>query len=205
MKADLRSGDGPEREGLRSILRQWDVPAPPPEIEEDLRRTFGRRRAKGRPVLWLTLAAAAVLAALAVWRVEVGERAATPASPERPVAAATPIRPTPTAEPARSRHPDSVMAFPVQRPRRPDPAPREAEVVVEPGQGRLLAELEGKLRGVRQAAPGTSIPWIADGPADQPATIGAAEAADVPRYEGEWETVEAEWPYVHRSRPTGGR
>ena len=79
------------------------------------------------------------------------------------------------------------------------------EVIVEGGQGRLLAELEWALRGVRQAAPGTSVPRIDDGPADQPASIAAAEAAEVPRYQGDWETVEAEWPYVHRSRPAGGR
>jgi hypothetical protein len=59
MKANLRPGpeDGPEREALRAFLRQWHVPGPPPDIEEDLRRTFRRRRSGRRPVVWLALAA----------------------------------------------------------------------------------------------------------------------------------------------------
>jgi hypothetical protein len=78
--------------------------------------------------------------------------------------------------------------------------PREAEVIVEAGQGRLLVELGRKLRNVRPV-PETSIPGLVETSAGPPATIGAGEQADVPAYRGEWETVAGEWPYVHRSRP----
>jgi hypothetical protein len=55
MKAKLRPGpeDGPEREALQAFLRQWDVGGPPPDLEEDLRRAFRRRRSGRRPVVWL--------------------------------------------------------------------------------------------------------------------------------------------------------
>jgi len=206
MKADLRSGDGPDRRELRSFLRQWDVPSPPPEIEEDLRRTFRRRREKGRPALWLSIAAA--LALLALWRIGREDRAATPAPTERPVAVASPLPPPPEAVEAgraRSSAPGaggpSSPAPVAQRHRRQTPAPREAAVIVEPGQARLLVELGRKLRDVRQPPPGNSIPGIGQTSAGPPATIGAGEQTDVPEYRGEWETLAGEWPYVHRSRP----
>jgi hypothetical protein len=162
MKADLRSGDGPERHDLRSFLRQWDVPSPPPDIEGDLRRTFRRRRAaKGRPSLWLSLAAAAALAVVALWRIEWHDRVATPAPTERPVAVASPLPPPPeTAEAGRPRSSAPGAGEPsppepvAHRHRRQIPAAREAEVIVEPGQARLLVELGQKLRDVRQAAAG---------------------------------------------------
>jgi hypothetical protein len=206
MKADLRTGGGDEGGDLRSFLREWDVLSPPPEIEEDLRRTFRRRRAKGRPALWLSIAAAA-LALLALWRIGREDRAATPAPTERPVAAVSPALPPPeTVETGRPRSAAPAAGEPsspapvAQRHRRQTPAPREAAVIVEPGQARLLVELGQQLRDVRQAAPGTSIRGIG-GTSAAPATIGVGEQTDVPVYRGEWETLAGEWPYVHRSRP----
>lgn len=205
MKAELRSGDGPEREDLRKVLRQWHVPPPPPEIEDDLRRTFRRRRAKGRPALWLSIAAA--LALIAVWRIGVNGRAVTPA-PSRPAAALASPPPPPTeavdvGRPGSASRPAGRPSAPfsaARHPGEPAPAPRQAEVIVEPGQGRLLAELGSSLRDMRQAAPGTSMPRIEAGASDQRAAFAAAEEADVPEYRGGWETVAGEWPYVHRSR-----
>jgi len=81
MKANLTPGpkDGPEREALRAFLRQWNVGAPPPDLEEDLRRTF-RRRSVRRPAVWLALAAGIALVALSQV-----VRTQRPAPPARPV------------------------------------------------------------------------------------------------------------------------
>jgi hypothetical protein len=94
----------------------------------------------------------------------------------------------------------------VREHRRRTAAPADAEVIVEPGQAELLAELGRQLRGVRQAALGTTTPRIEVVRADAPATpVPALQATDVPRYRGDWETVAVEWPLVYRSVPTGGR
>jgi len=214
MKTELRSGDGPEREELRSFLRHWDVPEPPPEIEEELRQTFRRRHARRRPALRLALAAAAALAVLALWWAGTKGRAVTPAPSGRPIAAATPLPPSPAAVaaavPLAARSSSALTAgssaSATGRQRRPSPSPRPAEVVVEPEQARLLADLGRKLRDVRAAAPATSVPRVEVVSADRPPTpILAVVATDVLRYRAGWETVAGEWPSVQRSVPITGR
>jgi hypothetical protein len=207
MRADRKPGSGgvPERESLRSILRHWEVPGPPREIEEELRRTFRRRRSSRRRTLWLS--AAAGLTLLVLWQIKPSGRPLPPALPERPIAVASPSPPPPTtvkADGAGNPAPPSLS--PVREHRRPTAAPADAEVIVEPGQAELLAVLGRQLRGVRQAAPGTTTPRIEVVRADAPATpVPTLQATDVPRYRGDWETVAVEWPFVHRSVPTGGR
>jgi hypothetical protein len=207
MKADLRWEDGPEREELRTTLRHWKVPGPPPEIEEDLRRTFRRRRARGRRALWPSIAAATVLALLAVWRIGVKDRPATTAPTGRAAAVPTPSPRRPTAV-AVGRSPSSApvglepaAAVGAVRLPRPTRAQAEVEVIVEPGQAGLLAEFGRTLRTVRQAAPGTPVPRIEGASRETPVALAGASATDVPTYRGDWETVAGEWPLVHRSRP----
>ena len=214
MKANLKpgGGDGPGGEELRSFLRHWVVPGPPPEIEEGLRRTFRRRRAKGRPALWIPLATAAALALLAVWRIGMKDRPVAPAPAERTVAVATPAPPAPAAvgpapppsAPAPGRPYAAVSAA---RPsRRPTPAPPEAEIVVEPGQAQGLAELGRRLRDVLQGVPGTTVPRVETlSAAAATSPIPAVGATDVPVYQAEWGAVAGEWPFVHQSVPTSGR
>jgi hypothetical protein len=207
MKANLTPGpeDGPERETLRAFLRHWHVPGPPPDIEEDLRRTFRRRRRSGRrPIVWLALAAGLALVALS----QVVPR--RPAPPERRVAVASP-RPAlpvpPESNPMASRA--GVAAAPAQsaRVRRaPVPSPTELEVIVEPGQAELLAQFGRELRTVQQEATGTTPPRIETVPADaREASIPQMPATDAPAYRATWETVAGEWPFMHRSVPDSGR
>ena len=210
MKANLKpgGGDGPGGEELRSFLRHWVVPGPPPEIEEGLRRTFRRRRAKGRPALWIPLATAAALALLAVWRVGMKDRPVAPAPAERTVAVATPAPPAPAAvEPAPPPSAPAPGKPSAARPsRRPTPAPREAEIVVEPGQAQGLAELGRRLRDVLQGVPGTTVPRVETlSAAAASSPIPAVGATDVPVYGAEWEAVAGEWPFVQQSVPTSGR
>jgi hypothetical protein len=87
-------------------------------------------------------------------------------------------------------------------------APRlsKRDVIVEPGQADLLVEFGRKLRGMRQAVPGTAMPRIETLPAYAPeAPIPAMGALDLPPYRAEWETVAGEWPLVHLSKPGMGR
>ncbi len=208
MKANLTPGpeDGPEREALRAFLRQWHVAGPPPDIEEDLRRTFRRRRSGRRPVVWLALAAGLALVALSQ-AVPTGR----PVPPERRVAVASP-RPAPSGaarvRSGRAPGPD-VAAAPAAPPRvrrAPVPSPTEHEVIVEPGQAELLAQLGRELRAVQQEATGTTPPRIETVPADAPeAPIPQMRATDAPAYRATWETVAGEWPFVHRSVPGSGR
>jgi hypothetical protein len=183
-------GDGPERDELRAMLRHWPAPQAPPEIEDALRREFRRRRSRSRPALWISLAAAATL--LVAWQVRRGDQPSRPASPRAPVAAAPSPAPRHlTAEPDRVPGSRSAAAETGRARRRPSPAPKEPEVVVEPAQAELLAELSRKMWGKRQAVPGTTIPEMPEG--------------DVPGYREEWETVAGEWPLVQQSVPIGGR
>jgi hypothetical protein len=199
------SGDGPEREALRALLRQWHVPGPPPNLEGDLRRTFRRRRSSRRPVVWLVLAAG--LALLALSQVLPTGR---PVPPERPVVAASP-RPAPSAPPETSptvgRAEVAAAPVPPARVRRaPVPSPTEPEVIVEPGQAELLVQFGRELRTVQQEARGTTPPPIETVPADAPeAPIPQMPATDAPPYRATWETVAGEWPFVHRSVPDSGR
>ncbi len=192
MKAEARpdAGDGPERDELRAILRQWRVPEAPPEIEDQLRLSFRRRRSPRRRALWISLAAG--LTMLAAWQMRSPDRPSRPASPQAPVAAVPSL-----AEPLRTVEPDRVsgstpaVAEQGRVRRRPVAAPKEPEVVVEPDQAALLAELVRTWSGTRQAAPGTAIPQMPE--------------VEVPRYLEEWQTVAGEWPLVQQSDSLGGR
>ncbi len=209
MKANLTPDpeDGPEREALRAFLRQWPVPGPPPDIEEDLRRTFRRRRRRSgrQPVVWLALAAG--LALLVLSQVVPKGR---PVAPERPVVVASP-RPAPTlvpeSSPIMSRAGVAAAPAPSARVRRARvPAPAEHDVIVEPGQAELLAQLGRELRTLQQEAPRTTSLRIGTVPADaQEASIPRMPATDAPAYRATWETVEGEWPFVHRAVPGSGR
>jgi hypothetical protein len=77
--------------------------------------------------------------------------------------------------------------------------PARNEVVVEPGQAELLAELARQWRNARQAGPGLSLPRIEVLPADAPpSAILQAQARDeVPEYRTRWKDVESEWPFAH--------
>jgi hypothetical protein len=208
MKANLTPGpeDGPEQEALRALLRQWHVSGPPPDIEDDLRRTFRRRREPARrPVVWLALAAGIALVVLS--QVVPTRR---PAPPEAPVVAASPrpARPTPPESgPTVSRGDVAAAPVPPARGHRAAvPRAAEREVIVEPGQAELLAQLGRELRTVQQEAPRTTLLRIETVPADATeAAIPQMPATDAPAYRATWETVEGEWPFVHRSVPASGR
>jgi len=208
MKANMTPSpeDGPEREALRAFLRQWHVAGPPPGIEEDLRRTFRRRRRSGRrPVVWLALAAGLALIALSQ---VVPTRRQMP--PERPVVVASPP-PAPSLPPESSpivgrADVAAAVALPARVRRTPVPLPTEHEVIVEPGQAELLAQLGREVRTVQQEATGTTPPRIETVRADAPeAPIPLMQATDAPAYRARWETVAGEWPFMHRSVPDSGR
>jgi len=176
MKQDtkLDRGDGPERDELRAQLRRWTVPAAPPQIEDALRREFRRRRSRRRGALWVPLAAAATLiVAWQMWSTDVPHRSLSPQPPV--VVLPSPEVPLPTAEPERVSAPTPTVAEAGRTPRRSIPEPKEPEVVVEPDQAELLAELSRRTWGVRHALPGT--------------TISAMSEAEPPQYRGEWAAV----------------
>ena len=186
------SGGGPERDELRAMLRHWHVPGTPPEIEDALRREFQRRRSPRRRALWVSLAAGVTL--LVTWQMRPPDLPVRPASPQAPLAAApSPVPPPLTVEPERNPGSTSVAADSgrVRRPSSPAPPEAEPEVIVEPAQAELLAELGRKLWGTRQAVPGTTIPQMPE--------------VEAPRYRAEWEPVAGEWPLVHRFVPIIGR
>ena len=202
MKVNLTPGpeDGPEREALRAFLRHWHVAGPPQDIEEDLRRTFRRRRSGRRPVVWLALAAGLALVVLSQ-AVPTGR----PLPPERPVAAAPPQLALP-APPPSDRGADrtaEVAAARTPRARRaPDSSPGERDVIVEPGQAELLAQLGRRLRDVRDAIPGTAVPRVETLPAGAPdLPIPDMRVTDLPLHRNQWEEIAGEWPSVYRSVP----
>jgi len=192
MKEDAKPdwGDGPERDELRAMLRHWRAPQAPPEIEDALRREFRRRRSHRRRALWASLAAAATL--IVAWQMRSADLPLRSPSPEAPVTVAPSLAtPRQTVEPNRVSDSTPAVGEPARARRRPRPAPKEPEVVVEPAQAELLAELSRKMWGTRQAVPGTTIPEMPEG--------------DLPRYREQWETVAGEWPLVQQSVPIGGR
>ncbi len=202
MKADRGfdgGDDGGGPEDLRTILRQWRAPAPSPEIEEELRRTFRRRRSSGRRRVWLALAASLlVVAALALLLNESMRAPGRLAERPTPPLVSSPAPPPPVA-PERAAIPGPAHATPAPAKRSPKvPLPRN-EVIVEPGQAELLAELARQWRNVRQAGPGLSLPRIEVLPADAPpSAILQAQAKDeVPEYRTRWKDVESEWPFAH--------
>lgn len=199
MKADAKrdSGGGPERDELRELLRHWQVPGAPPEIEDDLLREFRRRRAPRRRALWFSLAACVTL--LVTWQLRSVDAPVRPADPPVPAAvgpgpvaaAASPPSPAQVVDRDRASGSTSV-AVTRARTRRPATPPlTEPEVVVEPAQAELLAKLGRELWETRQAAPGT--------------TIQQLPHVELPRYRAEWETVAGEWPAVQQSVSNSGR
>jgi hypothetical protein len=97
-----------------------------------------------------------------------------------------------------------VAAAPAHAPRArraPDSSPSERDVIVEPGQAELLAQLGRRLRDVREAMPGAAVPRAETLPAGAPdLAIQEVWATELPQYRGEWETVAGGW-LVHRSGP----
>jgi hypothetical protein len=187
------SGNGGEPDELREILGQWKVPGPPREIEDDLRRTFRRRRGRRPPVIWLALAAS--LALLLVHQVTLSGR--PPVVAERPLPNTLP--PTPLVEASLETRATPAPAPRVQR--AAVAAPVGNAVIVEPRQAELLAEFARQLQGARQALPGVSLPQIEAVAADAPPPqIQAAQTQNtVPQYRNHWESVGNEWPFLHRS------
>jgi hypothetical protein len=202
MKTDLTRGSrgDPEREALRSMLRDWQVPGPPADLEQDLRRAFRQRRRPSRPrVLWLALAAGLTLVVLS--RVVPTRQTVPSASPKGPGALIASPLPAPAAPPVSVgsvvRAPDvAVAATHAPRARRaPDSSPGDHDVIVEPGQAELLAQLGRRLGDVRQAMPGTAIPRV------ETLAAGAAElevqdvrVGGLLPHRSQWETVASEWP-----------
>lgn len=205
MKADRRfrsEGDGGGgSQDLRPLLRLWSAPLPPPEVEEQLRRTFRRGRAKRR-LAWLAVAASLAIAtslALLFLRAsptEVPGRIAQrppqvmPSAPPSPVAAPHPVG---------TRGPEEALPASPKRVRTVRPAVKE--VIVEPGQAALLLQLARQLNGTRQASPGLPPPPIVVVPADAPPSpIRKAQTHDsVPPHRDHWKKVESQWPFVHWS------
>jgi len=210
VKADLRRNPsgGPE-EPLRSILRRWDAPPPPADLEADLRRAFRRRRPWRRGKSWLALSA--VLALLALWPAARRE-AVTTSDPE--VARVPPPPPAVVVPPA-PMEPSPVVPAPrvADRPRGAARA-EAAGVIVEPRQAELLVQLgEGLQRRrpsatVFSGAPITVVSAV-------PVTVVPAGAPETPtlagrgtgvsRYQGDWERVFGVWPPVQISAPIMGR
>lgn len=192
MKQDATrdEGAGPERDELRAMLRHWRAPQAPIEIEDALLWEFRRRRLYRRRALWVPLAAAAAL--IVAWQMRSADLPLRSPSPEAPVSVAPSLAtPRRTVEPDRVSDSTPAVGEPARARRRPSPAPKEPEVVVEPAQAQLLAELSRRMWGTRQAVPGTTIPEMPEG--------------DVPRYREQWETVAGEWPLVQQSVPIGER
>jgi hypothetical protein len=205
MAVDLKpsSEDGPERETLRSILREWEVPAAPPEIEEELRRTFRRRRPRSRRALWLSLAA--VLALLAVSRIAWKEGPVAPAPPE--LSTPRPM-PPPIARERAVRLPPQPPPPPAGRPRaspRPGPRPAAADVIVEPRQAEMLVELAERLRDLEPAPAVLSSTPVEVVPADAERSIPEVPVTEVPRYRAGWERIPGVWPLAQLSAPTTRR
>jgi hypothetical protein len=204
---DLPRWGGPPDQ-LRTILRGWRAPVPPPGIEDDLRRAFRRRR---RPARTLALSGLAVAASLVIGLVAVisarqaprsprlvSAPSSPPAVPARTGRGDVPARPWPA--PAARSSPSRVANG--GRAARPLTAPRvESVVKVEPGQAALLAQLARSLRRARAAPPAGPPPPPASMPlVARPEGILQAPARDEPQpYRNEWRRIDTEWPFIHRS------
>jgi hypothetical protein len=196
MKSDAKPDrhDDEGREPLRELLRGWSVPPVPAEIEDALRQEFRRRRPRRPRVVWLSLAAAALLAAWPLASSIGGKGAVAPAPPANPAVA--PSRPQPLA--ATSAHgavaPVAGVRSPVGRtPTRNvlQARPEEPAVVVEPAQAELLAELGRAVWARTESAPGGSLQGM--------------PAEETPAYGAEWEELAGEWPAVQVVVPRSGR
>jgi hypothetical protein len=99
----------------------------------------------------------------------------------------------------------NVAAAPTHAPRArraPGSSPSERDVIVEPGQAELLAQLGRGLRDVREAMPGAFVPRVKTLPAgasDLP--IQDVRVTDLPPYRNQWETVAGGWSFEDRSVP----
>jgi hypothetical protein len=212
VKADLRrgSGGGPE-EPLRSILRLWEAPPPPADLEEDLRRAFRRRKSRHREGWWLALAAA--LALLALWPLMRRETTPTPGPSVAPVLSPPPM-PAAVVPPARTgTSPASPAPRVADTPRRAQRANADV-VIVEPGQAELLVRFgEGlqRMRASTTVLSGAPVNVVSSAPvnvvpADAPETPTlAARPGQVPRYQGDWERVSGVWPPIQLSASSMGR
>jgi hypothetical protein len=142
--------DDPAR--LRQILRRYQVGAPPPVIEDELRETFRRRVSWQRSLRRLAVAAVVLLALGALLLARrptmpvnvIADRAAAPppATPAVPLVPPAPPN-TPSHEPAPTPGPARVVAA---RPRQAAP-----EVQVEPGQLEMLRQFARSVRTVPEA------------------------------------------------------
>jgi len=196
---------GAQLDAWRTLLSEWEVPAVPPELEADLRRTFRQRHA-GRRQMWLPLAAALVVgvAALTAWQMGRRDRTAPSGPVEIPRPSATPAAlPEPPPSPDRLAHDTAETAPILPRPRRARSRGREDMVIVEPGQRELLAALAANL-----ADPQLPSSVLSGAPVDV-MRAGAPEAPiprlvpmEPPRYRSDWERVAGAWPVLQLPTPT---
>ena len=198
MNRDDRHADGrgfEEPDDLRSVLRLWQVPGAPPEIADDLRRVFRRRRSR-RQVL-ASFAVAAGLALAFVIQMRWRDRAAGPADAHVRASVSTPVpRLAVAAQRVESptRTTSSRRASSVPAPRSPKP-----DVIVEPGQAELLARLAQQLNGLCQVAPGASWPRVEELPMDTPAAaIPSVGVVQIPSYRMDWVARNGQWLPVHQ-------
>jgi hypothetical protein len=91
-----------------------------------------------------------------------------------------------------------------RRPGRPPTTPALDQVIIEPGQAELLVRFGEGLQDLRPPTTVLSNAQVAVVPAHAPETP-ILTAAEVPRYQAEWETVAGVWPLVQQSAPTMGR
>ena len=161
------------------MLRHWQVPGAPPEMEEGLRRAFRAPACAAAPRA-VALAGGVRDAARDVAALARGGACATSCGAGAGHAPAS--QPSPTQAVDRDQASGSTsVAVPRARTRRPATPPRpEPEVIVEPAQAELLAEFGRELWEARQAAPGATIPQMPD--------------VEVLLYREEWEAVAGEWP-----------
>jgi hypothetical protein len=185
-------------EELRRVLRQWNAPGAPPEIEEQLRQTFRQRRSRRQRTRWLALASGVVVALAGIYGLSglrLGSRSLVERSAARPSSAPLPV--VAGIEPTRSESPSQPAAVrPLRAPHLTTPRRRtEPEVIVEPGQAELLRQLAQEWRGARQRPPGVSVPRLEEiRPEDAPPTrFPDARAADVPSHRTIWEPVAGDW------------
>jgi hypothetical protein len=204
MKADRKFGSGgggsEEPEELRTILRQWSVPGPPPEIEEQLRRTFRDGRSQKRRLVWLAVAASlAVATSLAFLRAYPTKAPGRIAEQPIPMSPAAPPQAGEAPRAVGTRAPGDAFPATPKRVRVVRPVPND--VIVEPRQGELLLQLARQLNGTRQGAPSLSPPRIVVVPADElPSPVRKAQTRDsVLPHRDHWKQVESQWPSIHWS------
>jgi hypothetical protein len=165
---------------LRAVLRDLPSEVPPAALEDDLRRTYRRRRRHfGRVLGWAALAASLLAAVGLVMRPGGRPPAVVVDAPPAPAASAAPAaRPVPGPTPAPASSPTDATRSPTAL-RKHTPLP--PVLVVEPNQAALLRLLARGLEGTRQVPPGAP-----------------ALAAEVPFPDVRWEAVGDEWPPVYR-------